>query len=88
MTRRARRLVSRIGLAAALLAAAPGTAVACPSCKQALGTNDRWQTAFNASVLFMMSMPFAVVGVVAGAVWRAQRRKRREDAPADLPPAA
>ena len=83
-----RKAAASLGLAVALLAGAAGTAAACPSCKVALDTSDRWQSAFNASVLFMMSMPFAVVAVVAGAVFRAHRRKRLSEAPAETPPAA
>jgi uncharacterized transporter YbjL len=83
-----RRAAASLGLAAALLAGAATAAAACPSCKAALDTSDRWQTAFNASVLFMMSMPFAVVAVVAGAVYRANRRKRRGEASENAPPAA
>jgi hypothetical protein len=30
---------------------------------------------FNTSILFMMAMPFLVVAVVAGAVYRARRQK-------------
>ena len=86
--RAAREAAAALGMAVGLLAGAVGTAAACPSCKLALDTSDRWQSAFNASVLFMMSMPFAVVAVVAGAVYRAHRRKRMNEAPADAPPAA
>jgi hypothetical protein len=83
-----RRTAASLGLAVALLAGAASAAAACPSCKEALGTSARWQSAFNASVLFMMSMPFAVVAVVAGAVYRANRRKRLGEASETAPPAA
>jgi hypothetical protein len=86
--RAARQAAAALGVAFVLLAGAVGTAAACPSCKLALDSSDRWQSAFNASVLFMMSMPFAVVAVVAGALYRAQRRKRLSQAPAETPPAA
>jgi hypothetical protein len=86
--RAARAAGTGVGLTLVLLAGTAGRALACPSCKVALDSSDRWQTAFNASVLFMMSMPFAVVAVVAGAVYRAQRRRRDDDRPADSPPVA
>jgi Na+/proline symporter len=86
--RAAKQATASLGLSLVLLAGVAGAAAACPSCKQALDTSDRWQSAFNASVLFMMSMPFAVVAVVAGAVYRAHRRKRMNEAPAEAPPAA
>jgi hypothetical protein len=82
------KAAASLSLAVALLAGLAGTAAACPSCKEALGTTDRWQSAFNASILFMMSMPFVVVAVVAGAVYRAHRRKRATEGPPDGPPAA
>ena len=48
---------------------------ACPSCKEGLAGADRWAQGFNASILFMLVMPFAVVGVIAGAVYRASRQR-------------
>jgi hypothetical protein len=51
------------------------TAFACPGCNAALRDLGR---AFNPSVLFMMAMPFAVVGAIAGgliyAYWRVQKQ--------------
>jgi len=39
--------------------------------------------AFNPSVLFLMAMPFAVVGAIAGGIvytyWRAQKKANRQD---------
>jgi hypothetical protein len=86
--RAARAAGTSLGMALVMLAGLAGRALACPSCKVALDSSDRWQTAFNASVLFMMSMPFAVVAVVAGAVYRSNRRRRAAAPPADAPPAA
>ncbi|MEX0690800.1 MAG: hypothetical protein WD934_00550 [Gemmatimonadales bacterium] len=47
----------------------------CPSCKDGLAESDQWAMGFNTSILFMMAMPFLVVAVVAGAVYRARRQK-------------
>jgi hypothetical protein len=88
VARAVRRTLAGVALAVLLLAGSAGTAAACPSCKTALDTSDRWQTAFNASVLFMMSMPFAVVAVVGGALYRAHRRKRASEASGGESPAA
>lgn len=67
------------GLVVGLLATTARAAAACPSCKEALGASERWAAGFNASILFMMAMPFAVVGVIAGAIYRARRRPAGED---------
>jgi hypothetical protein len=47
--------------------------------------------AFNPSVLFMMAMPFAVVGAIAGGLfytyWRAQKKEKFQVDNADESPA-
>lgn len=48
----------------------------CPSCKEGLSGSEQWAQGFNASILFMMAMPFAVVGVVMFAAMRARRTAR------------
>ena len=68
------RCASLVMAAAVALALTADVAVACPSCKEALSASDRWAAGFNASILFMMAMPFAVVAVVTGAIYRARRR--------------
>ena len=47
---------------------------ACPSCKEGLAGAEQWAQGFNASIYFMMAMPFMVVAVVGGAVYRSRRR--------------
>jgi heme/copper-type cytochrome/quinol oxidase subunit 2 len=66
------------GLLMALLAA-------CPSCKEGLSGADQWAQGFNTSILFMMAMPFAVVGVVTIAVVRARRGRRDAGEPPAVP---
>ncbi len=51
------------GLAFAL--AAPTAALACPACSKALEGTDLG-AGFNTSILFLLAMPFAVVGITAG----------------------
>jgi hypothetical protein len=53
------------------LAAAQG----CAMCKTSLeGSNDPLVGAFNVSVLFMMAMPYAVVGTIGGYIFYTARR--------------
>jgi hypothetical protein len=47
----------------------PATASACPNCKEGLDAN-RLAWAFGMSVLFMMSMPFAIAATWLLAFWR------------------
>lgn len=77
-----RQQVSILGRAAAvlvLLLLLPAMAVACPSCKQALasqeGGGDLVQ-GFFWSILFMVSMPFTILGVFSGCMYLAVRRAR------------
>ncbi|MGH7595561.1 MAG: hypothetical protein ACREOI_04375 [bacterium] len=70
---------------AAIMLFSPAASFACPGCNAALRDLGR---AFNPSVLFMMAMPFAVVGAIAGglvyAYWRAQKQtSAQEDRLAD-----
>jgi hypothetical protein len=61
----------------------PALAQACPGCANALnGTVGR---GLNASILFMMAMPFTVVGTVAAGIFIAYRRARNIANPATEP---
>lgn len=61
------------------------TAAACPSCKNALASQDGKQgdivSGFMWSILFMLSMPFALVGSF-GAYMYVLVKKARRDGPA------
>lgn len=93
-------MLDRAARAALLLAGAatqawwPPGAVAqgCAMCKTALeGANDPLTQAFNTSVLFLMAMPYVVVGTIGGWIYLASRRRdghRRKDGPADAGPSA
>jgi hypothetical protein len=52
--------IAGIALVAAVFVCAGGTADACPTCKEAIHDNGSG-TAYAASILFMMSMPFAIM---------------------------
>jgi hypothetical protein len=55
-------------------------ASACPSCQAALasdGSQGDLARGIYYSILFMMSMPFAIVGTFAGFAYRAVKREQR-----------
>ena len=67
-----------VGLPA--LAAAHG----CAMCKSTLeGANDPLVGALNTSVIFMMAMPYAIVGTIGSWIYFASRRGSAADAPPD-----
>ena len=67
-------------LLAALLAA-PAAAEACPTCKDAIAQNDPQHQAmvkgYFYSILFMMSMPFVVLGTFGGMAYLSVKRARQ-----------
>jgi heme/copper-type cytochrome/quinol oxidase subunit 2 len=79
-------------LVAVLLIGLCASAVqACPTCKAGLESHDPNQgdlvSAYMWSILFMMSMPFAILGTVGGCMYLSIRRartraSRRQTAPA------
>ncbi len=60
-----------IGLVISFL---PQSLEACPACKD---LNEPIARGFNWSVLFMMSMPFTVFGIIGGSVFYLYRRTNR-----------
>ncbi|HEY2893486.1 MAG TPA: hypothetical protein VGJ16_04715 [Pirellulales bacterium] len=62
---------------------AASIASACPSCQAALnGDSSQADLARGIyySILFMMSMPFAIVGTFGGLMYRAVKREQRRQA--------
>lgn len=62
---------------------AASVAWACPSCQQAVGhdaTQGDLARGLYYSILFMMSMPFAIIGAFAGLAYRAVKREQRRKA--------
>ena len=57
-----------------------GTVAACPGCKDALSANDNeggnLVAGYFWSILFMMSMPFLLVGAFGGSMYLSVRRAR------------
>ncbi|MDZ7361870.1 MAG: hypothetical protein ONB46_14265 [candidate division KSB1 bacterium] len=75
-----KRNIFAVVLLAAIIFINPTASFACPGCNAAL--TDQLGRAFNPSVLFMMAMPFAVAGAIAGGLfyahWRAQKKTIRQ----------
>lgn len=81
---RRRQALSSVALIAALAVVllAAQTASACPSCKAALANQDGkgdLVTGMMYSILFMLSMPFAIFGSLSGYFYHLVRRARREE---------
>jgi hypothetical protein len=80
--------VMRAALACVVMAlalfAAPATAEACPTCKDAIAENDpkhqQMVKGYFYSILFMMSMPFVVVGTFGGMAYLSIKRARQNSA--------
>ena len=78
-------LIAVFGVVAALVY--PGAAQACAVCLTGIAGDDPLTDAFNWSVLFLMAMPYTVVGSIAGWLfythWRtaAKRAGERNKAP-------
>ena len=57
---------------------------ACPGCKQALATAEGEQAnmvnGYYWSILFMLSMPFTLLGLFAGSMYLAVRKARKQAA--------
>jgi hypothetical protein len=72
------RILSFVIAAVACLGFA-SVAWACPSCRQALSDGSQGDLARGIyySILFMMSMPFAIVGTFGCMAYRAVKREQR-----------
>ncbi len=74
------RRLAALCLALAVLLAIAGPAWACPGCKDALSANDHeggnLVAGYFWSILFMMSMPFLLVGSFCGSMYLSVRRAR------------
>ena len=67
-------------LGLAIVLGSASVASACPSCQSALATDGSQGDLARGiyySVLFMMAMPFAIVGTFAGFAYRAVKREQR-----------
>jgi hypothetical protein len=67
-------------LSLAIVLGTASVASACPSCQTALssdGSQGDLARGIYYSVLFMMAMPFAIVGTFAGFAYRAVKKEQR-----------
>lgn len=71
----------RILILLLLICVLPQAAQACPGCKQALATADGEQAnmvnGYFWSILFMLSMPFTLLGAFCGSMYLAVRKARK-----------
>ena len=67
---------------------AASTAFACPTCKDSLGADDPGAQAmargYFFSIIFMMAMPFVLVGTFGGAAYLSIRRAREQQLTSSL----
>jgi hypothetical protein len=71
--RRAKSLLVAGCIAILLLAVCPGELWACPNCKNAFRAGV--ERAYAASILFLLGMPFALLGGWGVAIYRLLRRR-------------
>ncbi len=68
----------------ALVLLIASVAAACPNCKEGLAQNDPHGQSLAAgyyySILFMMAMPFAILGTFGSLAYLSIRRARQQDA--------
>jgi uncharacterized paraquat-inducible protein A len=73
-----------IALAIVLVLLIASVAAACPTCKEGLAQNDPHGQSIAAgyyySILFMMAMPFTVLGTFGGLAYLSIRRARQAQA--------
>jgi hypothetical protein len=70
------RLAAIAGAAAALVTPAYALAQGCAMCRTALsGADDPLVFAMNTSILFLMAMPYVIVGSVGGWIYFSSRRR-------------
>jgi uncharacterized membrane protein len=76
------RIAILLALACLVFVATVTDASACPMCKTALASHDRthgdWVGGFFWSILFMLSMPFVLLGSFSTYMYVLVRRARRE----------
>ena len=80
-----RWIVAAVMLALVLLIAS--VAAACPTCKEGLAQGQALAAGYAYSVLFMMSMPYIVLGTFGSVAYYSIRRARRQRAESAETPA-
>jgi uncharacterized membrane protein len=76
--------IARVALALAVVLLIAAAAHACPTCKEGIDQNDPTHQSMAAgyyySILFMMSMPFVVLGTFCSVAYLSIRRARERQA--------
>jgi len=75
------RIFLAVAVLLLLLIVGPVYLEACPACKT---LDDPIGKGFNWSILFLMAMPFTVVGIIGGTIFLHYRRARKLTADAEL----
>jgi hypothetical protein len=78
MTRLAKVRLRVLAIAAAIALQCASDAVACPNCKEAVSASEgqvaSMSTGYNWSVVFMLTVPFSMLGTGAFMIRRAAKR--------------
>lgn len=78
------KLRNALSLLMAAVAMLPAIALACPTCKDGLAeanaASQAMASGYFYSILFMMSMPFVIIGTFGGAAYLSIRRAREQQA--------
>lgn len=86
---RVKKLILVAFWAALVVGIVAGETLACPTCKDGMSGNDPISIArasgYFYSILFMMSMPFVIVGTFGGAAYLSIRRARQQQTEAKSP---
>lgn len=88
MNRSCKKLFGITLLALLIIIVVAPDVLACPTCKQGMSGGDPVSvaraTGYFYSILFMMSMPFLLVGTFGGAAYLSIKRAREQQAKDDL----
>jgi uncharacterized membrane protein len=88
MASRLQRIAVLLIAFAAVVIVLEAAAVACPTCKESLGHSDPARAnmvrGYFWSILFMMSMPFLILGGLSALLWWEVRKAKRKQAEAAL----
>jgi uncharacterized paraquat-inducible protein A len=89
---RRKHCLALFALAMVLVAMLAGDVLACPTCKSAISGGDPVSvaraTGYFYSILFMMSMPFVIIGTFGGLAYFSIRKARAQHVASDGPSSA
>ena len=84
---RVKKLLTVAFLTVLAIGVLAGEVLACPTCKEGMSGSDPISVArasgYFYSILFMMSMPFVIVGTFGGAAYLSIRRARQQHSDAN-----